>query len=474
MKLSHVVWTLLLVRSIAAAQPAPDQPQPQPSPQPSPSPSPSPSPQPSPLPSPLPSPQPPQQPAAELLPPARPPAPPPPDIPTVRATSGRDDLGFYIRSADGASVLRLGGYMQFDGRYFFDDDANALTNQFAFRSIRPELRGTLYQHYDFRLLPDFAGGKLVIQEAYVDLHYVDELEVRFGKYKVPFGLERLQPEVATTFVERGLPSLLTPNRDLGVEVFGVLAHGVVSYQLGVFDGIADNASVDTDTSDHKDLAARVFITPFAGGPPLVRALGFGGAATVGYDHGSLAQSDVGTWLTQGQNTFFQYVAGATPTLANTALADGRHVRATAQANWYAGPLGVLAEYVRSDQHVDENDHAPLLVDMDAWQVLAQYVVHGGTSTFQGVVPTDPCLGAFSVAARIGELRLLDNTVFTSGLADPTKSARKAISAGAGADWLPNKSLRFMLDLEHTEFYGGAKTGSRPEETSLIGRVQTVF
>ncbi len=135
--------------------------------------------------------------------------------------------------------------MQFDGRYFFDNSAGTLTDQFAFRSIRPELRGTLYRHYDFRLLPDFANSKLVIQEAYVDLHYTDVIEVRFGKFKVPFGLERLQPEVATTFVERGLPSLLTPNRDLGVELFGVIARGLLTYQAGVFDGIADNASVDT-------------------------------------------------------------------------------------------------------------------------------------------------------------------------------------------------------------------------------------
>jgi hypothetical protein len=32
----------------------------------------------------------------------------------------------------------------------------------------------------------------------------------------------------------------------------------------------------------------------------------------------------------------------------------------------------------------------------------------------------------------------------------------------------------MLDLEQTRFDGGAKTAGRPTETSLIGRVQTVF
>lgn len=395
---------------------------------------------------------------------------PAPDAP--RSTAGRDDTGFFLSSADGASRLRLGGYLQFDGRYFLGDDADALTNQFAFRSIRPELRGTLFDHYDFRLLPDFAGGRLVIQEAYVDLHYADEIRIRFGKFKVPFGLERLQPEVATTFVERGLPTLLTPNRDLGVQVHGVLAGGVLAYQLGVFDGVADNASVDTDTSDHKELVARVVVTPLAGGDPLVRTLAVGGAVMVGTEHGTLAQTDLGTWLTQGQTTFFQYKTGAT--LPTSPIADGRHTRATAHASWYTGPLGVLAEYVRSSQHVGLGTQPATRVTADAWQVLGQWVVSGGRATFEGVVPDGGPTGAFDIAARIGGIRLQDSAAFAAGLVDPARSARKAISAGAGADWLPNRALRFALDVERTWFTRGATTGDRAAETSVVGRVQTVF
>lgn len=395
---------------------------------------------------------------------------PAPDAPG--STAGRDDTGFWLSAADGTSRLRLGGYMQFDGRYFAGDGADALTNQFAFRSIRPELRGTLFDRYDVRLLPDFAGGKLVIQEAYVDIHVSDAIRIRFGKYKVPFGLERLQPEIATTFVERGLPTLLTPNRDLGVQVHGVLAGGVLAYQIGVFDGVADNASVDTDTSDHKELVARAFVTPLATSDPLVRALGVGGAMMVGYEHGTLAQTGLGAWLTQGQTTFFQYRTG--PSLATSPIADGRHVRATVHASWYAGPFGLMAEYVRSSQHVGLADHSPALVIAGAWQVLGQWVISGGSSTFEGVVPTGRRSGAFDVAARIGGIRLQSDDAFTAGLADPAKSARKALSAGGGADWLPNRSLRFALDLEHTWFSGGVQIGNRPAETSLVGRVQTVF
>ncbi len=379
------------------------------------------------------------------------------------------DPGFGLASADGASQLRVGGYLQFDGRTFVHDPANALTNQFALRSVRPELRGTLAEHYDVRLLPDFAGGRLVLQEAYVDVHYSDAIRIRFGKYKVPFGLERLQLEIATTFVERGLPTLLVPNRDLAVQVHGVLAGGVLAYQLGVFDGIADNASTDADTSDHKEYVARLFVTPLAATGSAARSLGVGGAVMIGDERGTPAQTDLGAWLTQGQTTFFQYRTGTT--LATAPVAACRHLRATAHARWYAGPFGALAEYVRSSQRVSLGAAAPTRVTADAWQVVGQWVVAGGRATFDGVIPTDR-LGAFDVAARVGGIRLVDGAAFAAGLADPASSARKAISAGAGADWLPDRHLRFVLDLERTWFTGGAKTGDRPAETSIVGRIQT--
>jgi phosphate-selective porin OprO/OprP len=378
--------------------------------------------------------------------------------------------GFFLRASDDSAKLHIGGYTQFDGRFFYNETTPSQIDQFGFRSIRPEFLGTVFDHYDFRLLPDFAGGKVVVQEAYVDLHYVDEVEVRFGKAKVPFGLERLQPEIATTFTERGLPSLLTPNRDLGVQVFGNVGKGLLQYQLGIVNGVADNASTDVDTSDKKVYVARVFVTPVPGGP------GFGGGATYGYEHGTTTQTDLGTWTTQAGTTFFQYKTGTTS--MDTPLAEGLHWRATAHASWYTGPLGLLAEYVHSQQHV-EMANTRGITGADAWQVLGQFVVVGGTSTYRGVVPVkwDPKngqFGAFDVAARVGEIKLSDSTPFALGFADPTKSASKAFSAGGGVDWLPNRSFRFVLDLERTWFTRGATMGDRPAETSLIGRVQTVF
>jgi len=375
----------------------------------------------------------------------------------LAAGAARAEDGFVIHSADGRDKLKVGGFTQFDGRFFVDNTNSAAVDQFGFRSIRPDLQGTIAEHFDFRLLPDFAGAKVVLQDVYADIHYGDAVKLRFGKLKVPFGLERLQAETATTFVERGLPTLLAPNRDLGVQVFGEL--GRVQYQVGVFNGVADGASGDGDVSNGKEVAARVFAQPGLG-------FGVGAAATYGQKNGTMTSPDLATFKTQAQTTFFAYDPAA--------VADGHHWRATAQADWYRGPVGVLGEYVRSVQRAALGTTASH-VTADAWQIVAQWVITGDDATYKSVAPKqafDPGRGqwgAFDVAARAGQLSLDDN-VFADGLADRKKSAQKATSFGVGADWFPNKSFRFVLDLERTQLDGGP----RASETSIVGRVQTVF
>ncbi len=393
-------------------------------------------------------------------------------------TAGWDPTGgFYIQNREHTARLKLGGFTQFDGRFFVPRDSDPKVDQFAFTSIRPDLQGTVFEHYDFRLFPDFAGGKLVVQDAYADVHYGEAVKLRVGKFKVPFGLERLQAETDTAFISRGLPTQIAPNRDLGVQVFGELANGVFAYQLGIFNGVPDGQSGDGDVSTGKEGAARIFAKPFVTGDSPLKFFGLGGAVTYGDTTGTVAATDLPIFKTAGQTTFFQYKTGTT--LMDTPIADGRHWRATAQADYFNGPFGLLAEYVRSGEHVALAS-TRTVVEADSWQALAQWVLTGDDATFKSVTPRyafDPTkghYGAFDIVARVGELRFDNSAVFDAGLADPTKSALRVWSAGAGLDWFPNRMFRFVLDYDRNWFRLGMKGGDRPTESSIIGRVQTAF
>ncbi len=131
--------------------------------------------------------------AAKLVPPT----PPPPSDRFPVEASFRD--GFLLQSNDGNFRFRSGGIVQLDGRYFGGPQPAGVFSNFALRSARLDLEGTLWKVVDFRFMPDFAGGKLQIQDGYVELHVLSQIRIRAGKFKVPFGLERLMPEGRTAF-----------------------------------------------------------------------------------------------------------------------------------------------------------------------------------------------------------------------------------------------------------------------------------
>jgi Phosphate-selective porin len=171
--------------------------------------------------------------------------------------------GFQLKSADGNFVLKLRGYLQTDARVYLSDDAQVLTNDLLLRRVRPILEGTVYKYYDFRIMPDFAGAAPTIFDAYFEARFKPEFAVRAGKYKPALGLERYQSATDVKFIERGLPTNLVPSRDVGLQVAGDLAGGILNYNAALFDGVPDLASGLNDVADGKDLVGRLFIVPFA-------------------------------------------------------------------------------------------------------------------------------------------------------------------------------------------------------------------
>jgi phosphate-selective porin OprO/OprP len=390
----------------------------------------------------------------------------------TNATSGRD--GFSLRSADGAYQLKIRGYAQLDGRFYSGDDERPATDTFILRRVRPIFEGTVFKIFDFRIMPDFGGGTTVLQDAYIDARFSPKVKVRAGKFKPPVGLERLQSGTDILFVERGLPTNLVPNRDLGVQLFGDAAGGNVSWAAGVFNGVPDGGSGDLDNNDGKDYAARLFFQPFLAGNGAWKGLGFGVGASTGDQEGTLTSTSLAGYRTPGQQTFFSYRSDGTA--AGTVLADGERFRLSPQGHLYRGPFGLLAEYVISRQEVRRADVTAEL-ENTAWQVQASWVF-GGEPTFRAVSPKKPfdreakTWGAFEVKARYGRLEVDEDTfpIF----ANPASAAEAAEEWGIGFNWYLNRNLRVYLDYEQTQFEGGAATGDREDESVLLSRFQIAF
>lgn len=152
--------------------------------------------------------------------------------------------GLSAASGDSNFVFQLHSVLQVDNRTFFNDRDNhnqsiVGNDTFLLRRARPVFSGTVYKDFDFMFVPDFGGSTVQIFDAYLNYRYAPWLQVRAGKFKVPVGLEQLQQDVYTFFNERGLPTGLVPNRDIGFQLWGDVAGGKVSYAAGVFNGVGD-------------------------------------------------------------------------------------------------------------------------------------------------------------------------------------------------------------------------------------------
>lgn len=395
------------------------------------------------------------------------------EMPVVNA--GKE--GFSLSSADNSYQLKLRGYVQGDGRFFLDDSEKKSIDTFVMRRARLIFEGRLGKPFDFRIVPDFGNGKAELQDAFVDCRSGDLLNLRLGRSRVPFGLERLQSSADTLFAETGLATALTPNFDEGVTLYGSVHTGVVDYAIGVFNGGPDGASVDADANDSKDLVARVFLTPFKySDAAALSGLSIGIAGTFGEQDGTAASPGLPSFRTSGQQTFFSYMSSTN--VAAVAFADGPRTRLAPQMYYVVGSFGLMGEYIISEQDVATAGRSDTLRN-DAWQAAASYVLTGEAPSLRGVTPRLPFdrskgqWGAFEVAARIGELNV-DDDAFSGGFADSRKSAESAQSRGVGLNWYLSRNMKVMLDYEQTAFDGGAAKGDRPDEQLLLTRVQFSF
>jgi phosphate-selective porin OprO/OprP len=383
------------------------------------------------------------------------------------ATVGAEPTGITIRSNDQNFLLKIGLDIQVDNRTFLGVSSVPLTDQILIRRARPALSGTVYKYVDFYLRPDFGQGTTVLYEAYLQLNYFSRANLRVGKFKPPVGLERLQSDDDTSFIERGLPTLLVPSRDIGYQISGDVVKNRASYTVGVFNGVPDNSLSDTSPSDHRDYAARIFLTPFLPDTksPL-NGLGFGIGASSGNDDGIALPS----YKTFGQNTFFTFASGVT--------AMGHRTRLAPQAYYYNGPFGLFAEYTVAEEGLQKGT-VRRDIAFRAWQVQASYLLTGDKKGFATLSPRknfDPKnhgWGAIELAVRTGDFSV-ERGFFDYGFGTVATSPRNAREWVGGVNWYLNRAVRVSLDYGNTNFGGGAAGGNRPTERALLQRFQVNF
>jgi phosphate-selective porin OprO/OprP len=359
------------------------------------------------------------------------------------------------------------------------------------RRVEPTFELQLGKLVFFRLQPQFSGDTASTADVYGELRFLPEFYVRGGKFKGPVSLDNLRSTGAITFVERGFPTELAPNRDLGFQVGGDLFDARLSYAVSYSNGTPDgrDANGTSDPDNRKEVGARLFAEPFKNDPGVLQGLGFGVGGSSGPKKSlqTSVQTDfLPRYRTPGQNTFFSYIAPVAATATTPAtigvVADGTFSRIDPQAYWFYNGFSLLAEYIVSSEELARDTHEEK-VKNKAWQVSTGYFLTGEDAAFKGLSKINqpfaigkPGWGAFEVAARYGELDV-DNDAFAGDaalrFADPTKVASKAKAWTAALNWYPTVNTKVAFNYTDTSFDGGAATGDldRNNEKAFFTRFQ---
>jgi phosphate-selective porin OprO and OprP len=408
------------------------------------------------------------------------------------STASAGEKGFGLRSADGAYALKFHTLLQVDSRWFLQNGAlSDKADTFLIRRFRPSMDGTVLNVVSFRFTPDFAGGSVAVYDAFADIGPVPWLHLVAGKFKSPLGLERLQSDADLAFIERALDQNLTPQRDVGVALWGEILGGFVLYHAGIYNGNPDATNSDLDANHAKDFVGRLLIRPFKlEGLGEAGDLGLHFAASTGNRLGLATNTQLPSYKSGGQNTIFAYNAPTTDTTGiSTPFAHLRQTRINPGLFYYYGPVGVLGEYVWSKQGIQKGNTIASLKHQAVHATAS--VVIGGRNGYNGATPNQNLdlkkgtLGALEIAVRWNYVKIDSATFGNSADAtqpvysDPTKNVSKAQAFAGGVNYLASRAVKLAVDFEQTRFTGGQlaadKTvANRTTENVILGRLQVNF
>ncbi len=412
--------------------------------------------------------------------------------------------GFGFISADSLFALNIRGFGQTSGLYFLGNIGTAPSpglNNYSVRRLQSDFAFTLYKHFNWRVHLDFAGGNVALNDVNLDWKIHPRFNVRAGKFKPPTGLERLLSPWRTPFIENSFVTLLQPNRDLGVQIFGEFGKVLFEYQVGVFDGARDGQNNTGDNNDDKDVYARIFSQPFlTTESELLEGFGVGISGSYGWQEQfnsstvtSIVSTPTGTttlttappvtngiaayFTGTGRQGFFSYAAQDS--------SIGELIRYSPQAYWYSGPFGLIGEYSATTQKVRRGTFEKNLTN-SAWAVTGSWFLTGEKNAYKNIKvknanawPDSGYFGALEILGRFQRLKVddsafapLDPADLRLTLANPVTQARIALAYALGLGWYFNSSVKLFFSYENTRFTGGAGTTATNKVAPVIGNRQT--
>jgi phosphate-selective porin OprO/OprP len=371
----------------------------------------------------------------------------------VIAKSNGRSLSF--ESADGAFKTQVGGRLQIDAASHNEDEI-ALGDGTEFRRAFLDIRGNVYENWNYRFQYDFArpkgtgenaSGARGIRDAYIQYTGLTPA-ITVGQFKQPFSLEHLISSLHTTFIERALTNVFNPDRAIGLG----LSHGGHNWSASA-GAFGEKSEVDPEEEGNEGwgLVARGTFNPIIEKNKLIHL----GAAVL---HRNPEEGDL------------RFRERPEANISGVRLVDSGVLADVDDFQQYGleaaavfGPLSVQSEYINTRV---QRASASTDLDFNAWYAYASYFLTGesrgykaNTGTFDRVKPNSTVghggIGAWELGIRYSSADLNDGS-FIGGEQD---------NLTFGVNWYTTDNIRLsanyikVLDLDRP---GNPADGEKPD------------
>ncbi len=308
-----------------------------------------------------------------------------------------------------------------------------------------------------------SGGTVNILNAFVNLHFDDRFQVRFGRYFTPFTYD--QYAISNYWMPTPERSLYTTNVGLGRQVglmgWGYLFDKRLDYAAGIFNGSRNSFEV---LNNGVDFVTFLNARPFQDAESLEFAKFLNLGTSFAFGHQDQAASPTVFRIGGASANSDNLGPGTTPFLAlnpNVIERGDRLLGSVHSAYFYKG-LSLLGEWQFGyGSYAAFGSPSSTQVPFSGFYVAGGYFLTGEQVERRSVVnPLRPFVptqkggpvgpGAWEVVGRVSELRLGEK-VFTSGFADPNLWSNQAVTTELGLNWYWNEYIKMYIFWLHGEF-----------------------
>ena len=372
--------------------------------------------------------------------------------------------GFQWQTDDDEFRLRVHLESQIDARIWGQRDQVPANSGLFLPRQRIFFDGNITKRIEYELsINRGLGGTVNILNAFINLHFDDRFQLKFGRYFTPFTYD--QYAISNYWLPTPERSVFTTNvglgRQIGMMGWGYLFDKRLDYAAGVFNGSRNSFE---SLNNGVDFVGFLNTRPFQESESFefARFLNLGTSVAFGdQDQQAVPQAfRIGGPSPNSDVPGF----GTTPFLIlNPGVIErGARLLGSVHAAYFFKSLSLIGEWQYGYGGYASAAHpSSVQVPFSGFYVVGGYFLTGEQVERRSrVTPLRPLLpakrgdpigpGAWEVVARVSELRLGEK-IFTSGFADPNLWSNQAVTTELGLNWYWNEYVKMYMFWLHGQF-----------------------